>query len=828
MDTPERITKFADILLPVPLPRTFTYRVPVAIEGTLTPMLRVIVPFGPKKILTGIVIAIHGQPPADHEAKSILEVLDALPVFNEHQVKLFNWMADYYLCTTGEVLNAAMPSGLKLSSESLVQINPAFDFDEPSHPMSEKEWAVLHRIRHETISYTDLSKFLGVKNLHNILKSLRLKEAVIILEEVREKYQPKVEKRIRFTPAYCDRSSLEHYFSTLRDGSKQEEVLLELLHRLPVFHDPAANAPGVTKSILIKESGSASMLKTLMKKGVIEEFQTIVSRFPDLPPQPDKMPDLSSHQQDALRTVMEAFGEDKPVLLHGITGSGKTELYITLVKKALDSGGQALLLLPEIALTTQIVIRLRRVFGKELGIYHSRFSDNERVEVWNGVAAGTIRVVVGVRSSVFLPFENLGLVIVDEEHDSSYKQDRTPRYHARDTALMLARIHHARIVLGTGTPSAESWYHVSQGNFRKAELTERYGASQLPDIRVADIGAERRNKTLKGSFTLEMIKAMEAVLAAGDQVILFQNRRGYAPCLECADCGHVSKCVNCSVSLTYHQFRNALICHYCGYREPIPSKCPGCSGTALLSQGPGTEKLEEEVRLHFPDIATERMDLDTTRSRQGYERIIDHFALGRSRILVGTQMVTKGLDFDRVGLVGVFDADRLMHFPDFRSQERAFQVITQVSGRSGRRDKKGQVIVQSNNPQHPLFGLIREHRVKEFLEKELADREATNYPPFSRLIEITFRHPDRAMAESAATWFAGQARKAIDGVTVLGPAEPPVSRIRNEFLQTVLIKVPRTYTGLAHAKARLVRIAELLRTDRNYQKLRMVFDVDPV
>ena len=828
MDTPERITRFADILLPVPLPRTFTYRVPVAMENSLSPMLRVIVPFGPKKILTGLVIRIHETPPADHEAKSILEILEVLPVFNELQVKLFNWMANYYMCTSGEVLNAAMPSGLKLSSESLVQISPSFNFDEPSHPMSEKEWAVLHRIRRETISYTDLTKSLGVKNLHNILKSLRLKDSVIILEEVREKYSPKVEKRIRFTPSYCGKAALEQYFSTLRNGAKQEAALLELLHRLPVINDPAANAPGVAKSALIKETGSDAVLKTLLKKGVIEEFQTIVSRFPDLPPQPDRMPELSEHQQEALRLVMESFKDDKPVLLHGITGSGKTELYITLIRKALDGGSQALLLLPEIALTTQIVIRLRRVFGKELGIYHSRFSDNERVEVWNGVAAGTFRVVVGVRSSVFLPFENLGLVLVDEEHDPSYKQDRSPRYHARDTALMLARIHHARIVLGTGTPSVESWYHVQQGNFRKAELTERYGASQLPDIRVANLGMERRNKTIKGSFTLELLKAMEVSLAAGDQIILFQNRRGYAPCLECADCGHVSKCVNCSVSLTYHQFHNALICHYCGYREHIPSKCPSCSGTALLSQGPGTEKLEEEVRLNFPDIATERMDLDTTRSRQGYERILDHFAIGRSRILIGTQMVTKGLDFDHVGLVGVFDTDRMMHFPDFRSRERAFQVITQVSGRSGRREKKGQVIIQSNDPDHPLFGFIKEHRVKEFLTTELADRETMMYPPYTRLIEITFRHPDRAMAESAAVWFAGQSRKAIEGVTVLGPAEPAVSRIRNEFLQTILIKIPRSFAALAQVKARLARIAELLRTDRNYQKLRMIFDVDPV
>ena len=824
MDKPEL---YADILIPVPLPRLFTYRVPQVLIDQVAPMLRVIVPFGPKKVHTGLVIRLHDQAPSDHHAKSLMEVLDAIPVFNEHQIRLFNWMADYYMCTAGEVLNAAMPSGMKLSSESLVQVNPAFDYDEPSHPMSEKESAVLEQVRHETKSFTDLEKSLGLKGLPAVLKSLRLKDAIIILEEVREKYQPRVERRIRFTAAYCDKRQLESFFATLRGNSRQEEVLLELLHRIPVFQDSTANEKGVSKASLIREGESASVLKTLEKKGVIEEFRTIVSRFPDLPSRPEAMPVLSDHQQTALHVAYESFAADKPVLLHGITGSGKTELYITLIREALHAGGQALFLLPEIALTTQIVLRLRRIFGKELGIYHSRFSDNERVEVWTGVADGTIRVVVGVRSSVFLPFENLGLIIVDEEHDSSYKQDRAPRYNARDTALMLARIHHAKVVLGSGTPSVESWYHAEQGNFRKAVLTQRYGASQLPEIRIADIGAERRNKTMKGSFTLEMLKAMETVLGAGDQIILFQNRRGYAPCLECDDCGHVSKCVNCSVSLTYHQFRNALVCHYCGYKEPIPARCPGCSSTALVAQGPGTEKLEEEVRLHFPEIAVERMDLDTTRSRKGYERIIDQFAGGRTSILIGTQMVTKGLDFDRVGLVGVFDTDRMMHFPDFRSYERAFQIITQVSGRSGRREKKGLVIIQSHSPNHSLFSFIREHRVTDFMGRELTDRLNNHYPPYTRLIEITFRHPDPALVMAAAVWYVNQAKKGIPAVTILGPSEPAVAKVRNEFLQTVLIKIPRTISELTHIKVRLSRIGELLKTDKNYQKMKLVFDVDP-
>lgn len=828
MELFERKTLFADLLLPVPIPRLFTYRIPSHLHNEATPLLRVIVPFGPKKIITGLIIRIHEQPPTDHEAKMILELLDASPVFNQQQIDLFDWMAGYYMCTPGDVLNAAMPSGLKLSSESLVQIHPEFNFEEPAFQFSEKEWNILNQVRFETVSYTELSKIIQSKNLHSILKSLRSKEAILIIEQVREKYQPKREKRIRFGNSYTSKKSLENLFKEISSKPKQESLLLKILQQLPVFKKPNTNASGILKSDILSEPESTSALKMLLKNGVLEEFDVIVPRFPSVTEEADAIPVLSPAQKKAREKILEGFQEEKTVLLHGVTGSGKTEIYISLILDVLDAGGQALFMLPEIALTTQMVRRLQKVFGNKLGIYHSKFSDNERVEVWNGVASGQIRLVVGVRSSLFLPFENLGLVIVDEEHDSSYKQDRTPRYHARDSALMLARLHHAKVLLGSGTPSAESWYLAKTGHFGLVQLNERYGDAQLPEIETIDISLEKKLKRIKGSFTTLMLEAIQKTLDRQDQVILFQNRRGYAPCLECDDCGHIPQCMNCSVSLTYHQFKKALICHYCGYRENAPASCSSCSSKALLSQGPGTEKLEEEVKLHFPETTVQRMDLDTTRTKHGHEHILQDFESGKTKILVGTQMVSKGLDFDRVGLVGVFDADRLMYFPDFRSQERAFQTLTQVSGRTGRRKQKGLVLIQTHDPENRLYYYLKNHQVTDFMEVQLRDRQKTLYPPYCRLIEVSFRHTDRKICLEAASLFAANSRKALDQLKMLGPAEPPISKIRNEFIQTVLVKIPRDLGQLAGIKQKLFRTAELTVIDPKFKKTRILFDVDPV
>lgn len=828
MDQAERKTFFADILLPVPVPVIFTYRVPSAMAGDIAPLLRAIVPFGPKKILTGLILKIHEHPPVEHEAKMILELLDHVALFTDQQIKFFNWMAGYYMCAEGDVLNAAMPSGLKLSSESLIQIHPDFNFEEPALSFSEKEWTILNRIRHETISYTDLAKFMQVKSVHSILKSLTLKEAVLIIEEIREKYQPKREKRIRFRKEYTGKKALEKILKESSAKPKQEELLLTLLQHLPVFQAPELNTAGISKAFLLGSGDSPSALKTLIKNEVLEEFEITVPRFEDIKDSTGQSPVLSRLQAEARKKILESFAENKTALLYGITGSGKTEVYISLLLDVLEAGAQALLLLPEIALTTQIVKRLKLVFGSRLGVYHSRFSDNERVEVWSGVASGSIRLVVGVRSSVFLPFDNLGLIIVDEEHDGSYKQDRTPRYHARDSALMLARIHHSKILLGSGTPSAESWYHAKTGAYGLAELKERFGNSKLPEIETVNIALEKKLKRMNGSFTSVMLEAIRNNLDKNEQVILFQNRRGYAPCIECDDCGFIPQCMNCSVSLTYHQYKHALICHYCGYRENVPKACSSCGGKSLLSPGPGTEKLEEEVKLHFPDIPAQRMDLDTTRSKHGYENIIGDFESGKTRILIGTQMVAKGLDFDHVGLVGVFDTDRMMYFPDFRAQERTFQTVTQVSGRAGRREKPGNVLVQTYDPENRIYHYLKNHLVTDFLELQLEDRRKTFYPPFSRLIEITFRHPDKKICVEAAALYANHIRKALNKLSILGPAEPAIGKVRNEFIQTILVKIPRDLGKLSEIKEKLHKTAELISADKGFNRLKIVFDVDPV
>ncbi len=825
MDT-ETNTLFCNVLLPVPIPKLFTYRVPADFNNSIQLLQRAIVPFGPKKILTGIIQEIHQNPPKDYEAKSILDLLDPIPIIFSQQLQLINWMAGYYMCSAGEVLNAALPSGLKLSSESLVQINPAFDFDNPGYDFSEKEWMLLHRLKQDTLTYTEVAKFLGVKHIFALLKSLASKNSIFLLEEVREKYQPKKVKHIRFQREFISKQKLEELFTTIASKPKQEAALLKVLQELPVFQHPELNDRGIARNKILVDDISEAALKTLVRQKVLEEFDLIVSRFHEYESTPEPPPTLSTHQYEVRNQILEFFRQDKPALLHGVTGSGKTEVYIDLIKQAIDSNSQALLLLPEIALTTQIVGRLKKIFGNELGVYHSRFSDNERVEIWNGIVDGKLKCVVGVRSSLFLPFDNLGLIIVDEEHDTSYKQDRPPRYHARNAALMLAKIHHAKILLGSATPSVETYYHATQGTYGLVTLPLRFRESPMPVIKLVNLVEARKSKTMRGSLSTAMINGMDEALKKKEQVILFQNRRGYSPFIECEDCGYVPKCINCSVSLTYHQFKHSLICHYCGYVDELPKACPSCSGKKLLTMGLGTEKLEEEVKLIFPDAGVQRMDLDTTRTKTGYSTIIESFEQGKTDILIGTQMVTKGLDFDRVNLVGVFDADRILHFPDFRSYERAFQLITQVSGRAGRRETQGLVLIQTHNPTHPVFQFVLAHDVAAFLENQLHDRQNNFYPPFSRLIQITIKHFDKKVCYQAGQWLAKR-MVTISNTKTLGPAEPAVSKIRNEFLQNILVKIPRNYGQLSVIKSALLNLEDQLLHEPDLRKTKIIFDVDP-
>ena len=824
-------TLFAEIVLPVPIPKLFTYRVPGPLNEQIKIGQRAIVQFGHKKILTGIIVSVHNQPPNDYEAKYILEILDETEVIYPQQFKLYQWIADYYMCSLGEVINAALPSGLKLSSESMVQLNPHFhpeDFNQGKIDFSEKEWLVIQRLKGETLSYTDLAKLLGVKNIYSILKSLAAKDAIILFEQVKEKFKPKTEKYLRLSGDLVDKKKLEKLFEEIESKPKQEAVVLKYLQKIPVFTQPELNTKGIAKSVLVNEDISESSLSTLIKNKIFEEFEVIVPRFgfPDIT---QDHPILLSEKQEQARTeILNSFSHQGVTLLHGITGSGKTEIYIDLIRKALEGGSQVLYLLPEIALTTQIVQRLKKIFGSTMGVYHSKFSDNERVEVWNGVLMGKFKFVVGVRSSIFLPFDNLGLIIVDEEHDSSYKQhDPAPRYHARDVAMVMAQLHHAKVLLGSATPSVESYYQTTQGKYGLVTLGERFGESQLPTIEFANVALEKQRKTNKGEFTSHLLQAIKETISKKEQVILFQNRRGYSPMIQCQDCAWVPKCINCAVSLTYHQYRHAMICHYCGYREDLPNQCPTCSSKRIQTLGYGTEKLEEELKLFFPDAKVQRMDLDTTRSKSGYENIIEGFERGETDILVGTQMVTKGLDFDQVSLVGVFDADRMMHFPDFRSHERAFQLTTQVSGRSGRRAKKGTVVIQTSNPDHPLFSYVIKNDVVGFIQSEIADRKEHAYPPFSRLIAITIKHIDKKLCIESAEAFTTAAKAGLKGIKVMGPGEPMISKIRNEYLMSILLKIPRDMGKLSEIKLRLQVIDDKIHQEKTYRSIKIVFDVDP-
>lgn len=824
-----RKTLFAELLLPVPVPRLFTYRIPFQLNDHVRVGQRAIVQFGDRKIMTGLIFSIHEDVPKDFEAKSILEILDDFPAVNEVQLKLFEWMADYYMCSLGEVMNAALPAGLKLSSESMVQIHPAFNLRESTLDFSEKEVMLLKRLENGTMTYTEISKFLGVKFIFAILKSLSAKEAIILFEEVKEKFKPKTEKRIRLRQAFNNPKALEDLFLTLEAKPKQEAILLRYLQEVPVLHSPESNKSGIAKKTLLDGDISESSVNTLIKHEILEEFDTVVPRFGFTDPRDTPVILLSEEQERVLHEIINSFETHTATLLHGITGSGKTEIYINLIKKALESDTQVLYLLPEIALTTQIVQRLKKIFGASMGVYHSRFSDNERVEVWNGILSGKFRFVIGVRSSIFLPFENLGLIIVDEEHDASYKQQEpAPRYHARDVAMVVAQLHHAKVLLGSATPSVESYYHAKQNKYGLVKLEKRFGDARLPEIVLANMGHERKMKTIKGEFSRMLLQRIEETLARKEQVIIFQNRRGYSPMMSCEDCGWVPKCVNCAVSLTYHQYRHALVCHYCGYRENVPDNCPSCTSTRVKTVGYGTEKLEEELNVFFPDLKVQRMDLDTTRSKTGYDSILASFENGETDILVGTQMVTKGLDFDKVSLVGVFNADRMMHFPDFRSYERAYQLITQVSGRAGRRARQGQVVIQTSNPEHPVLNFILNNNFDEFYRREITDRQQHDYPPFTRLIEIVIKHTDKRVSQDASRHLAALLRAQLTKVKIMGPAEPMVSKIRNQYLMSILIKIIRGKSDLNSIKQHIQDSINTLSKEKTFRNVRMIVDVDPV
>lgn len=825
----ERETLFVDVILPVPIPRMFTYRVPFALNDEVEVGCRVIVQFGRRKILTGVIGNIHDQAPQKYQAKYLLELLDDTPVVQPMQIDIFQWIADYYMCTLGEVFNIAIPSGLKLSSESKIQLHPEFDYFESPYDFSEKEELVLDALKNNTtISYTDIGKILGQKGIYSIIKSLVIKEAILMFEEVKEKYKPKKETRIRLNEELAtDKTALEALFEKLSTKPKQEAIVLQYLQDVPVYQNPELNKKGVLKSYFNTTDFSTSSLNTLIKNGVFIQFEIIVSRFTEYTGTTKEI-ELTDYQTNVSDQIINSFQSFNTVLLHGITGSGKTEIYIKLIQDTIASGSQALYLLPEIALTTQIVGRLRKTFGGKMGVYHSKFSDNERVEVWKGVLSGQFQFVIGVRSSVFLPFDNLGLIVVDEEHEPSYKQyDPAPRYHARDVAVVLGAKHYAKVLLGSATPSIESYYLAEQGKYGLVHLNKRYGEAQLPKFEIADILRERKKKTLKGEFSSVLVSAIKEALDKKEQAIIFQNRRGYSPYISCLECGWIPQCTHCSVSLTYHQFRQEIICHYCGYKEPLPRTCEACGSTNLKTMGFGTEKLEEDLQLLFPSARIQRMDLDTTRKKNSYDSIIGDFENGEVDILVGTQMVSKGLDFDHVSLVGIFDIDGMLFFPDFRSSERTFQLSTQVSGRAGRRSKTGKVVIQSRNPQHSLLAKVVSGDFLGFYKEELIERSNYLYPPFTRLISITIKNKNADLSKTTALKLSNLLREQLGSKRILGPEAPLISKIRNEYLMEILVKLERNGVSLKKVKSIMQSMAQEVLEDKELKTSKIIFDVDP-
>lgn len=789
---------------------------------------RVIVPFGKKnsRVLTAVVARLHSTPPPKYQARYILELLDEYPLITGYQLELFRWMADYYMCCVGEVMNVALPSGLKISSQSKVQYNPDFDYAELLTP---EEVSLLEELqKHPALTYDELGRLVGELNVPAVIKSLVGKHAVIVFEEVREKYVPKMIRKVRLHPNYEEQEQLLMLIRRLEKLPKQQEVVMRYMRHVPVQLNPSLNARGLDKSVLNQDDElSQSSLATLVKNGVFETFEVIQPRFADLSA-PTAEIILTEAQRKASEQVMAYFQTQNIVLLHGITGSGKTEVYIDLIQQALGSGSQVLYLLPEIALTTQIVVRLQRVFGDKMGIYHSKFSDNERVEVWKGIVSGRYQFVVGVRSAVFLPFDNLGLIIVDEEHETSYKQhDPAPRYHARDVAMMMAQWQQAKVLLGSATPSLESYYQAKQGRYRLVELFQRFGDAVLPEITLVDTKVEKKQKTMKNEFTSALLAALGNNLEIKEQSILFQNRRGYSPYVQCEDCEWTAECPNCAVSLTYHMRAAELRCHYCGYKEEVPRTCPTCGSTKVKTVGFGTEKLEDQLQILFPAARILRMDLDTTRAKNAYQQIISEFEQGDVDMLVGTQMITKGLDFDKVSLVGIFDADRIIRFPEFRATERAFQMLTQVSGRAGRRGgRRGRVLIQTSNPQQLILQKIIANDYKGLYDEEIRERQDFNYPPFSRLIKVTVRHPEQHISKQASERLAAELTDTLGSSRVLGPEQPLVERIRNQFLYDILIKIERGPVNMKAVKEFIRdRINDIL-TDKGLRQVSVVVDVD--
>lgn len=815
----ERDTFFIEVILPLSLAINYTYRVPYELNDAIEVGKRVVVQFGKHKIYTALIKKINTIPPAHYEAKYIIDVVDKSPIVNPKQFQLWDWIASYYLCNQGEVMAAALPTGLKLASETVLSLKE----DEYSiADLSEKEQTLYNALKKQhRLTLDEVSSLLGQKTVYPIVNSLIEKGIVEIFEEVLEKYKPLFKTYLQLNNFYQDEDNLKHLFELLARAPKQVDALLAYLKLKKV------SGVFVSKSQLLDESACGlSALKSLVDKDVFWEEKRTVSRLNSQAKSFDLNFKLSDSQELALQSVKNQFEEKEVVLLHGVTASGKTQLYLKLIEEAINDNGQVLFLLPEIALTTQIVERIKLYFGDKIGVYHSRFNNNERVEIWNKVMDGSYQVILGARSAVFLPFVNLKLIVVDEEHENSYKQyDPAPRYQARDAAIYLAYLHQAKVVLGSATPSIESYYNAQQGKYGLVELKERYGGVLLPVQEIVSISEEIKDKKITSYFTSVLLDEIAKTLANKEQVILFQNRRGYATILICATCGYAPKCVNCDVSLTYHKASGRLHCHYCGYHQHSLNICPACGSVHIMQKGFGTERIEEELSLLFPDVKIARLDLDSTRGKNSLQQIFSDFQEKKTNILIGTQMIAKGLDFDNVGLIGVMNADTLLNFPNFRAFERSFQLLAQVAGRAGRRDKQGEVIIQAYAVNHRVLEQVVDNDYLGLYNDELKEREQYFYPPFARIISINVKHRDANVLHHAAKYLADDLKSKL-GKRVLGPEQPMVSRVRSLYIEQITLKIERK-AAIQKVKQVLIESISTFNSQKEFKSVIVQLDVDP-
>ncbi len=804
--------------MPIPLQKLFTYKITVAEASFLKKGMRVAVEFGKSKIYTALVYKIHTEAPVGYEAKDIYQILDEIPIVNETQITHWEWIANYYMCSLGEVFRAALPSAFLLESETAILLQQGFN-DEKS--LTNEEFLVFEALQHQPqLSIHQIIQILDKKKVFPIIKQLIEKKVIVVKEQIYEQYKPKLVKYIELTKEWEAADKLSELLNELGRAKKQRDVILTY------FQLKAQKKPIKASELQKQSNGSTAVIKSLIDKHILSYYYIQKDRI-NFNGKSSEIKELTIHQQKAFEAIESTFKTKQVALLKGVTSSGKTEIYVKLIKQLLENNKQVLFLLPEIALTTQLIERLQHYFGEYLSVFHSKYSMNERVEVWNNVleSKAKAQLILGARSSLFLPFSNLGLIIVDEEHEPSFKQyDPAPRYHARDAAIVLAHQHKAKVILGSATPSIESYYNATQQKYGLVTLDRRYGNVLLPEIELVDIKEKYRKKRMIGHFSDRLLEMISEALNEKEQVILFQNRRGFAPVVECETCGVSPQCPQCDVSLTFHSFRKELRCHYCGYRQAMPHNCGACGSEKLNTKGFGTEQIELELHQLFPDANIGRMDLDTTRGKYGYQKILGQFQAQEIDILVGTQMLSKGLDFANVSLVGIMNADTMLNFPDFRAHERSYQLMVQVAGRAGRANKRGKVAIQTFNPYHQILQQVSTNAYAEMYKEQLDERWQYHYPPFYRIIKITLRHKDFNRVEEGAHWL-GKSLTGIFKEQVLGPTTPAISKIRNYYIRHIIVKIPQNQ-HLELTKKNIIRVKNAFQAIKEFRSIKLNIDVD--